>query len=108
MNTLCVLEMWNNLSGTRINIGQKLMIYGKKSSSKTQKPKQKNKVEPKETTKPNLTFNSDEYSTYTVKSGDNLWLIAKKYAGVSAQNIMDFNGIDGNLDVGQKLKIPKP
>ncbi len=102
------IQAWNNLSGTRINIGQKLMIYGKKSTNKTQKQKPKNKVEPKETTKPNLTFNSGKYTTYTVKSGDNLWLIAKKYAGVSAQNIMDFNGIDGNLDVGQKLKIPKP
>ena len=102
------IQAWNNLSGTRINIGQKLMIYGKKSSNKTQKQKPKNKVEPKETTKPNLTFNSGKYSNYTVKSGDNLWLIAKKYSGVSAQNIMDFNGIDGNLDVGQVLKIPKP
>lgn len=102
------IQAWNNLDGTRINVGQKLMIYGKKSSNKTQKPKQKNKVEPKETTKPNLTFTSGKHSTYTVKSGDNLWLIAKKYSGVSAQNIMDYNGIDGNLDVGQVLKIPKP
>lgn len=108
------IQAWNNLSGTRINIGQKLMIYGKKTTNKNQitknKPQKTNikKEEPKETTKPNLTFNNDNYSTYTVKSGDNLWLIAKKYAGVSAQNIMDFNGIDGNLDVGQKLKIPKP
>ena len=48
------------------------------------------------------------YTVYTVKSGDNLWIIAKKYSGVSAQNIMDFNNIDGNLDVGQIIKIPKP
>ncbi|MDF1673352.1 MAG: LysM peptidoglycan-binding domain-containing protein [Vicingaceae bacterium] len=102
------IQSWNNLDGTRINVGQRLMIYGKKSLNKTQKQKTKNKVEPKETTKPNLTFNSSKYSNYTVKSGDNLWLIAKKYSGISAQNIMDFNGIDGNLDVGQILKIPKP
>ena len=108
------IQAWNNLSGTRINIGQKLMIYGKKTNNKNQitsnNPQKTNikKEKSKETTKPNLTFNSGKYTTYTVKSGDNLWLIAKKYAGVSAQNIMDFNGIDGNLDVGQKLKIPKP
>lgn len=106
------IQAWNNLEGTRINIGQKLMIYGKKPNSKSQKSNNKKqpkaKEEPKETTKPNLTFNSDNYSTYTVKHGDNLWLIAKKFSGVSAQNIMDFNSIDANLDVGQVLKIPKP
>lgn len=104
------IQAWNNINGTRINIGQKLMIYGKpKKKEYISKPsKPKTKVEPKETTKPNLNFNSGKYSTYTVKSGDNLWLIAKKYSGVSAQNIMDFNGIDGNLDIGQVIKIPKP
>lgn len=109
------IQAWNNLSGTRINIGQKLMIYGKpkkkeyiSKSEKEKKQPEKQKKEPKETTKPNISFNSGKYTTYTVKSGDNLWLIAKKFSGVSAQNIMDFNGIDANLDVGQVLKIPKP
>lgn len=106
------IQAWNNISGTRINIGQKLMIYGKKKQKNTaKKPSpstKKTKKEPKETTKPEITFNSNKYSTYTVKSGDNLWVIAKKYAGVSADNIMEFNGIDANLNVGQVLKIPKP
>lgn len=102
------IQAWNNLDGTRINIGQKLMIYGKKSipkssNNKTEKPKEK----PKTTPKPIKSF-TGKYSNYTVKSGDNLWLIAKKYSGVSAQNIMDFNSIDGNLDIGQVIKIPKP
>ncbi len=105
------LQAWNNLSGTRINIGQKLMIYGKKkTTSQNPKPKTQDskKVEPKETTKPELKFDNDNYTIYTVKSGDNLWLIAKKYPGISADNIMEYNGIGNNLDVGQKLKIPKP
>ena len=50
--------------------------------------------------------NPKNYSTYIVKSGESLWLISKKYVGISAQDIMDFNDIDSNLDVGQKLKIP--
>ena len=53
------------------------------------------------------TQTTETLTLYTVKSGDNLWVIAKKYSGVSAQNIIDFNGIDGNLTVGQKIKIPK-
>lgn len=97
------IQAWNNLTGTRIDIGQKLTIYGKKSSIKVGKSKKKKKKvkEPK-----SIKLNGIQ-TTYTVKSGDNLWIIAKKFSGVSAQNIMDLNGIDSNLKVGQVLKIPK-
>ena len=46
-----------------------------------------------------------EYTTYTVKSGESLWLIAKKFPGVSAENIMEWNGIDNDIRPGQQLKI---
>lgn len=42
-----------------------------------------------------------------MKSGDSLYLIAKKYPGVSAQNIMDFNGISSKIKPGMKIRIPK-
>ena len=49
-----------------------------------------------------------EYTTYTVKSGDSFYSIAKNYPGVSAQNIMDFNGMkSSSLRPGMKIKIPK-
>jgi membrane-bound lytic murein transglycosylase D len=105
------LQAWNNIDGTRINVGQKLMIYGKSSKNKSpSKPEtHKNKtVVKKDSPKPKTKEYSGKYSTYTVKSGDNLWIIAKKYSGVSADNIMEFNNIDASLDVGQVLKIPKP
>ena len=123
------LQDWNGLNGTMINVGQKLTIYGKSSKSKVEKLKvPKQKVEKKaiqkapvreekdskpsnsqkENTQPS-TQNSKlkTLTVYTVKSGDNLWAIAKKYSGVSAKNIMDFNGINGELTVGQKINIPK-
>ncbi|MBL4593358.1 MAG: LysM peptidoglycan-binding domain-containing protein [Flavobacteriales bacterium] len=103
------IQNWNNLNGTRIDIGQKLTIYGKKKSNgKTPKPKI-DKLKPTDSKPKDVKtiISKGVKTTYTVKSGDNLWLIAKKFSGVSAQNIMDFNGIDGNLDVGQVLKIPK-
>lgn len=51
---------------------------------------------------------SGEYTTYTVKEGDSFYTIAKKYPGVSAQNIMSFNGISSNkIRPGMKIKIPK-
>lgn len=110
------LQAWNNISGTMINVGQKLTIYSK--GTKPEIIKRKEIKEPKSKAKKQLTnsikkqpnSNSNNPSVlkvYTVESGDNLWIIAKKYSGVSAQNLMDFNGIDGNLTVGQKINIPK-
>jgi membrane-bound lytic murein transglycosylase D len=102
------LQDWNNINGTRIDIGQKLLIYSKTSSPnrvrETKAPEPEIEEEKKITPAPT---SNKGYITYTVKSGDNLWVIAKKYSGISAQNIMDLNGIDGNLDVGQVLKIKK-
>jgi LysM repeat protein len=43
--------------------------------------------------------------TYTVKSGDSLWTIAKKYPGVSDKDIMKWNNCNENLRPGQKLII---
>ncbi|MFM1931977.1 MAG: hypothetical protein RL226_1280, partial [Bacteroidota bacterium] len=44
---------------------------------------------------------------YTVRPGDSLWTIAKKFPGVSAEDIMEFNNIDDDIRPGQKLKIPQ-
>jgi membrane-bound lytic murein transglycosylase D len=48
-----------------------------------------------------------EFVYYTVKKGDNFWSIAKKYPGVSNEDIMKLNNIRkaNSLMVGQKLKI---
>ncbi len=51
--------------------------------------------------------NSQDYTTYVVKKGDTLYSIAKGYPGVSANDIMQFNGISTNIKPGMKLKIPK-
>jgi len=103
------IQNWNDLNGTRIDIGQKLTIYGKSSKAKVPKvtPKIKKQLIIEQPTTKNQPLDPKGYVTHTVKSGDNLWEIAKKYPGVSAQNIMDLNGIDNNLDIGQILKIKK-
>jgi LysM repeat protein len=45
---------------------------------------------------------------YTVKSGDSFYSIAKNYPGVSAQDIMDFNGLSSSkIKPGMTIKIPK-
>ncbi len=103
------IQDWNNLNGTRINIGQELTIYGKKKKGKTPKVSTEEKKDQPQLKKTN-TNNSNQnkkYTKYTVKGGDNLWLIAKNYPGISADDIMDFNDINESLTIGQVLKIPK-
>lgn len=82
--TVTNLKEWNNLKSTKLSIGQKLKVYP-----------------------PAKTSSSDKGSiTHTVKSGDNLWDISKKY-GVSVEQIKKLNGLTDKsvLRIGQKIKI---
>jgi membrane-bound lytic murein transglycosylase D len=44
---------------------------------------------------------------YTVKSGDSLWSIARKYPGVTENDLMKWNKCGENIRPGQKLVIKK-
>ena len=80
--TMQELINFNNLSSTLLSVGQILKV-----PVAVEEP-----VEP--------------YTTYTVKSGDNLYAIARNY-GVSVSDIMNYNGLTSNLlSIGQVLKIP--
>ncbi len=47
-----------------------------------------------------------QYVTYTVRSGDTLWLLANRY-GTTVDVIKRLNGLSGdNLSIGQVLRIP--
>lgn len=51
--------------------------------------------------------NGKGFIAYTVKSGDSLYSIAKKYPGVSTKDLQQVNGLNGsNIRPGQVLKIP--
>lgn len=83
------LKSWNGLSSNNIKVGQKLKVKGGAAA-------------------PQASSASGDFVTYTVKSGDSFYSIAKNYPGVSAQNIMDFNGLSSSsLRPGMKIKIPK-
>jgi membrane-bound lytic murein transglycosylase D len=97
------IKQWNNLKSDNIRIGQKLVIYrGGSAPASSSKSSSSGK-----TTKSSAS-NAKGHTTYTVKSGDSFYSIAKNYPGVSAQNIMDYNGISSsNLKPGMTIKIPQ-
>jgi membrane-bound lytic murein transglycosylase D len=85
------LRKWNNIRGNNIRAGKTLKIY---SSEKQTNSNSSN------------TYNSSNSKTYTVRSGDSLYSISKKYPGVSAENLKEWNDISGNnIKPGMKLKI---
>lgn len=94
------IQRWNGIK-TNIKVGQRLTIYkGGGPVNVSSKSSGGGNVN---------TTTSGGYLIYTVKSGDNLWDIAKKFPGVSAQNIMDINGMNSKSKIypGMKLKIKK-
>ncbi len=86
--TTANLKKLNGLGSTALRIGQKLKVSGTSTAS---------------TTAAKATTASS--STYTVKSGDSLSKIAKKY-GTTTANLKKLNGLKSTaLRVGQKLKV---
>ncbi len=99
--TVAQLKKWNSLSSNNIRVGQKLIVSEQGTSA------QKTETAPKQKSTVKTNDSNIGYTEYVVKDGESLYLIAKKFPGVSAQNIMDFNGIGSNIKPGMKLKIPK-
>lgn len=102
------IKRWNGLKNNNIRVGQRLIIYrggkGPVSSSSSSSTKTASTQTP--AAKPVVSASGD-YLIYTVQSGDSFYLIAKRYPGISAQNIMDYNGLDSSrLKPGMKIKIP--
>ena len=77
--TVDALVKYNNLSSTNLKVGEQLLI-----------PTSESKL-----------------NTYTVKSGDSLYSIAKKY-GITVDELKKANGLtSNNLSLNQKLVIPE-
>ena len=115
--TVKQIKQWNHLRSDNLRVGQVLYIYRRggapapasDGARAAQSASDKKDLPAAEGGINTAAGFSGEYTMYTVESGDNLYDIAKKYPGVSARNIMDFNGMSSSkLRVGQKLKIPKP
>ncbi|KJD51927.1 D-gamma-glutamyl-meso-diaminopimelic acid endopeptidase, partial [Bacillus amyloliquefaciens] len=90
--SVSALQSANNLSSTVIYVGQTLKVPDGKSKSSSQ-------------TKSASSSSSTAKSTYTVKLGDSLWLIAKDYK-TTVKEIKNLNGLSSDMIYpGQKLVI---
>lgn len=78
------LKKMNGLKNNSISIGQKILVGGTGEI-----------------------IDGTDYDSYVVKSGDNLYAIARKY-GITVDKLKDINNLSSNLlNVGQKLLVPK-
>lgn len=102
---LSELKKWNDLRSDMIRVGQELVIYAPKgrttiaqtqTSTATQEGAVRSDEEDREEVK------------YKVKTGDTLWSIARNYPGISADDIMRWNGINEDIREGQELLILLP
>ena len=104
------IKKWNNLKNDNIRVGQSLVIYRGGSGPATSQSSSKSSTSSNSSSsnKTNSSAGAKGHTTYTVKSGDSFYSIAKNYSGVSAQNIMDYNGLTSSkLKPGMVIKIPK-
>ena len=122
------LKKWNHLRSNNLRVGQILVIYGRGGGpvSNAAGSRASSKASAGASAKSGVSGSANDsvsksgsspvsksgssagsYTIYTVKAGDTLYSIAKAYPGVSANDIMKFNGISTNIRPGMKIKIPK-
>lgn len=90
------LRSWNGVKN-KISIGQRLTIYtngGKGAGSISNSG-------------PIKTSKSDGYLVYTIRKGDTLYEIARKFEGVSVDELLKLNNLTSNSKImpGKKIKI---
>lgn len=109
------LRQWNNIRGNIIRVGQRLTIYVpegqqeyfSKFNSMSFAQKQASVGKTPVTSSTASTSGSGTYEYYTVKRGDTVWDIARRYPDVTPQEILRLNNLTNRsqLAIGQKLRI---
>ncbi len=92
------IKRWNNLHSNTIYPGQRLTIY-KSGNGPSQSTASSSSSKPKVSEQDGVTY-------YTVRQGDTLYDIAKKFPGVSVNNLTAWNGLNGStIKPGMKLVV---
>ena len=107
--TVAQLKEWNHLRNNNLRIGQVLVIYGRGAAPATKTASGTAAAKPAPAvSRPDPSVSpTGEYVNYVVKEGDSLYRISKDFPGVSADDIMKFNGIGPDIKPGMTIKIPK-
>ena len=109
--TVAQIKRWNNLTSNNIRVGQRLVIYrgGSAPASASSSSSKSSTASTSASSAPAVTASANgEYLVYTIQSGDSFYSIAKNYPGISANDIMNFNGLSSSkIKPGMKIKIPK-
>lgn len=100
------LMAWNNLRSSRLDVGDRLVIYSKSASQPSAVTSQAN-PKPSSEVKEEAAKADGKYQIHVVRTGDTLWDIAKKYNNTSVTELKKLNG---NLDFrrlkpGMEVKI---
>jgi LysM repeat protein len=107
--SLSSLRNWNDLQKDALSVGQKLTIHTTNKPQISDQQKQK-MAEASDSTSSLIVEQDASAPTtyYTVKSGDNLYNIARDYQ-MSVSQLKALNDLKGNtIRVGQKLTVRKP
>lgn len=96
------LQRWNGVK-SNIRVGQRLTIHKNGTPASTSKVSSAASAASTEKS----TSKAGEYLMYTVKKGDTLWEISRKFEGVSLNDIMKLNGFSKKSKImpGKKIKI---
>lgn len=119
------IRYWNNITGNLIRVNQRLVVYVPRSradifrevNNMTFSEKQSfvsrgytlqsSSVRKTSSATSTSTGFTGEYLYYRVKEGDTLWDIARRYSGVSENDILKLNNLSNANKIypGQELKI---
>ncbi len=115
------LRYWNGIRGNMIRTGQKLNVYipksragnykqiNKLSFAEKQKREGKHVPEPQKKSYSKKYPKDGKYEYYTLKKGDTLWEVAKRYEGISDRDILQMNRLKSGryLKAGQRIKVKR-
>jgi membrane-bound lytic murein transglycosylase D len=91
------IKRWNGLRSDNLRVGQRLTLNSGKPAAANVSTSASGTSSKRPTNAP---------KEYTVREGDSLWTISRKYPGITIEDIKKWNGMrSDNLTPGTRLKL---